>query len=480
MRNLRYLLIVIAILAGCAIPMVAALMIWAEPAGFIVACVPMILALTAVFYNAVRGKPVPRPPRLKRKRRGARPGLWLAMVALPCAVLAFIALCSFGIGIIFSPLALIIVLAYGWLLFAFLHYRFGRQDELLHLIATAVESGAPLAPALRSYVADRPHGTAREFWVALGQFIMLPGYYWIWHRRHQFDRKIQRVAKLLEQGSSLSQALTAVPGVASKQTTVATAVGESTGHLAVCLRHANQVSLGPVWLEVLPRIIYPMSILWFTATMLMWWMVFIAPRLTKIFHDFKIPLPSMTANAMFVSEVFLAFYVNILLLLIIFVLVLIFSPAVRWWMPGLGRWYQSQVQSRLLTLLAVIIEAGKPIPEGIAMLVESGQFSKVVERRLQRAHDRILDGEALAVSLHRYGLLSSAMTPLVQTAERIRNLPWVLRELGAVLADRTIKRMRRGSMTLMPILVIAVGALVGYMVIGMFFPLIELISTLSD
>src|SRR5262249_2832076 len=158
------------------------------------------------------------------------------------------------------------------------------------------------APALKSYVADRPHGTAREFWVALGQFIMLPGYYWIWHSRHQYDRKVKRVATLLEQGRSWSQALAAVTGVASKQTAVAAAGGESTGQLAVCLRHANQVSLGPVWLEVLPRIIYPMSILWFTATMLLWWMIWIAPRFEKIFRDFKIRLPSMTASAVFISE----------------------------------------------------------------------------------------------------------------------------------------------------------------------------------
>src|SRR5262249_34588495 len=262
MRKPRYLVGVILIMALCAMPMVTAVVLRAGTGGFIITCVPLALALAAVFDRALRGEAGPRPARPGRIRRRPGPRLFLAMVAFAIALLAFAALFTFGLGMIFAPLAFFVVLGYGWLLFAFLHYRFGRQDELLHLIATAVESGAPLAPALRSYVADRPHGTAREFWGALGQFIMLPGYYWIWHRRHQFDRKIQKVAKLLEQGSSLSQALASVPGVASKQTTVATAVGESTGKLAVCLRHANQVSLGPVWLEVLPRIIYPMSILW--------------------------------------------------------------------------------------------------------------------------------------------------------------------------------------------------------------------------
>jgi len=481
MWNRRNLLLVIAIVAICAVPMVTGVVMEVGPGWFIVACIPLILALAAVCHRALRGETVPRPPRPRPIRR-RRPGLriFLAMVALPTAFLAFIALFTFGLGLIFTPVALLVVLAYGWLLFAFLHYRFGRQDELLHLITTAVESGAPLAPALRAYIADRPHGTAREFWVALGQFIMLPGYYWIWHRRHQFDRKIKKLADLLEQGSSLSAALASVRGIASKQTVVAAAVGESTGQLPMCLRRVHRVSLGPVWLEVLPRIIYPLSILWFTSTMLMFWLVFIAPKLLKIFKNFKIPFPAMTANAMFISEWFLTSYVNLFLLLFIVVLVLIVSPAVRWWTPGLGRWYQSQVQSRLLGLLAVIVEAGKPIPEGITMLVRSGQFSRIVQRRLQRAHDRILDGEALAVSLHRYGLLSSAMTPLVQTAERVRNLPWVLRELGDVLADRTVRRMRRGSMLLMPILVIGVGVLVGYIVISMFVPLIDLISTLSD
>jgi type II secretory pathway component PulF len=481
MRNARYLLAVLAIVAVCAVPMVTAAAMGLSPGWFIAACIPLILALAAVFHNALRGeRRSDRRPLARRRPRRQRGGLFLAIVALPTALLAFVAFFTFGLGMIFAPLAMLIALAYGWLLFAFLHYRFGRQDELLHLIATAVDSGAPLAPALRSYVADRPHGTTREFWVAVGQFIMLPGYYWIWHRRHQFDRKIKKVASLLEQGSSLSEALAAVPGVAGKQTAVAAAVGESTGHLPMCLRHAQQVSLGPVWLEVLPRILYPFTILWFTATILLWWMVFIGPKLTRIFSAFKLPFPSMTANAMFVSEVFLTSYANVLLLLVIVVLTLIFSPAVRWWTPGLGRWYQSQVQGRLFGLLAVIIEAGKPVPEGIEMLVGSGQFSRTVERRLQHAHDRILDGEALAASLHGYGLLSSAMTPLVQTAERVRNLPWVLRELGVVLVDRTIRRMRRGSMLLMPLMVIGVGVLVGYIVISMFVPLVELISALGD
>src|SRR5581483_9165383 len=71
---------------------------------------------------------------------------------------------AFGPGPVPSVL-LLAAFFYGWMLFAFLHYRQVRQAEFLYLLTTAAESGAPLAPALRAYLGDRPGGAAREVWV---------------------------------------------------------------------------------------------------------------------------------------------------------------------------------------------------------------------------------------------------------------------------------------------------------------------------
>src|SRR5260370_12574586 len=135
-------------------------------------------------------------------------------------------------------LLLFVVLFYAWMLFAYLHYRQGRQDEFLHLLTTAVEANVPLAPALWTYLEDRPHGTQREAWVALILFFVFPGYYWIWHRRHNFDYKVARVARLVEVGVSLPEALRTTPGVASRDPLLAVAIGQSTGKLAYCLRNS--------------------------------------------------------------------------------------------------------------------------------------------------------------------------------------------------------------------------------------------------
>ena len=123
-------------------------------------------------------------------------GLLLSWAAY--AFLLVMMLLSLGLG--YASLLVLLVLAafYGWMLFAFLHYRQCRQEELLQVLAAAAEAEAPLAPALWAYVRDRPRGGLRGVWVAVLLCVVVPGYYWLWYRGSNYDRKVERVAELLE------------------------------------------------------------------------------------------------------------------------------------------------------------------------------------------------------------------------------------------------------------------------------------------
>ncbi len=67
-------------------------------------------------------------------------------------VCLFVATCVLAVVAI-GPLGvlgwLLLLLFYGWMLFTFLHYRHGRQEELWQVISAAVEAQAPLPQALR-------------------------------------------------------------------------------------------------------------------------------------------------------------------------------------------------------------------------------------------------------------------------------------------------------------------------------------------
>src|SRR5205823_2189402 len=221
----------------------------------------------------------------------------LALVATGAGVLVFFGL---AVALVLAgwapglPLLFLLMLFYGWMLFAYLFYRQGRQDELLHFLGTAAESQAPLAPALWAYLRDRPAGPLREFWVALLLFFVFPGYYWLWHRRHSYDQRVARVAYFLEMGDSLPSALRAARGVATGEMILAAQVGQHTGRLAESLRSSLPKRLLAVWMELLPRIFYPLLLLVFLSGIIGFWFQFILPRLMRIFTEFGQELPDAT------------------------------------------------------------------------------------------------------------------------------------------------------------------------------------------
>ncbi len=160
------------------------------------------------------------------------------------------------------PLLFFVILAIGWVVYAFLRYRQARQDEFLQVITTAIEARLPLGPAIRAYLNDRPHEGEGGVWDALLLFLIPPGFL-LWHQRHSFDNRAADVADLLDDGVSLPEALQTVPGVADKEAKLAAEVGQTTGNIAVCLRRADRERLTAAWLEIVPRLLYPALLLLF-------------------------------------------------------------------------------------------------------------------------------------------------------------------------------------------------------------------------
>src|SRR5581483_7580799 len=288
-------------------------------------------------------------------------------------------------------------------LFAFFRYRVLRQEELAHVLAAAAESGAPLAPALWAYLRDRPRDEWRTFWMAVILFFTLPGYYFYW-RRHNYERKVERLASMLETGFPLPEALRAARGAAPREVLLAASVGTSTGQLAACLRLAPRWRLTPVWLESGPRLLYPAFLLVSVYFVVAFLSAFIVPKFQKIFGDFKVRLP-VVSELMFSAARWFVRYGGVVLVMAIpvgvILAVALMSPTLRWYFPGVGRLYRMHARSRVLRMLSVLLDSGKPLPQALEVLAESGYFRGTVLYRLAQVQLRIEQGEPLADSLRR-------------------------------------------------------------------------------
>jgi type II secretory pathway component PulF len=336
---------------------------------------------------------------------------------------------------------------------------------------------------LWAYLEDRPHGVEREAWVAILLFFVFPGYYWIWHRRHSYDHKVARVARLLEAGISLPDALQATPGVVSRDTILAARVGQSSGKLAYCLRHAALWRPAALWLQVVARLLYPLLLLCCVVSIITFWMIYILPKMQRIFYEFHEALPESTErliSASYFAEEYGWIAVAAFFGFAAFVVLLFFSSPLRWYLPIIARFYRMHVQGRVLKMLGLFLDAGKPVPQALGLLASSGYFSTIARWRLRRTQRLVEQGEALANSLRRGGLLPRSMAPLVQAAERMQNLPWALTELGENRANRARRLLRNLSLATTPVFVVIIGVIVGFVVLGIFSPVIELISRQTE
>jgi len=386
------------------------------------------------------------------------------------------------LGIVIYFLVIVFVLvqvaSIFWAVFTFYHYRYIRQEELLHVLKTATESQAPLAPALWAYVGDRPHSTWREFLVSM---MLFPVYYWSWHRWYSYDRKVEQLALILEGGAPLHLALHAVPGVASKEITLASAIGQASGQMASCLSEVPRWQLASLWLDVIPRLLYPVILLFVASGLMIFQMLFVVPRFEKIFADLKVKLPELTEQYIsfgrWVGRYGGVFGLIVLILFALFGLIL-FNSKVCWHFPVVGRIYRLRLQAGILKGLAILMKTGKPTPQAMDLLIESGYFPSVVCLKLEAVRKAIDQGQPLPENLCQNGLLPQSMVPLLQAAGRADNLPWALGELGESQAKRAVRLARRLVMAIFPISIMAIGLAVAAIALGMFLPLVELISEL--
>ena len=372
-----------------------------------------------------------------------------------------------------------------WAVYTFLRYRHGLQDELLVVLAATAEARQPLPSGVEAYLDGRPPPS--EFGIAVRwlAFVAFPLYAYarLWLGWRRYDQLVEELAERLEGGESLSDALRSVPGVAPREVRLAAAVGEATGALGASLRGADRQRWSAAWLDVAPRLVYPLLVLIFVSGVAAFLMTFILPRFVKIFHEFGAPLPpetrllreSWSALDAYVPQSGLA----VVLILAVAAVPLV-STTARWYTPVLGRVYRWVVQAEVLRTLGRLLAVGRTVPQALDFLAASGDLPGVARRRVGAAAAGVGRGDPLAQSLRAAGLLPASMAPLVQASERTGTLPAALLELGEHLAGRAFRVVRRASMLVSPLLVMAVGTVVGFIAIGMFTPLIHLLTSLSE
>jgi type II secretory pathway component PulF len=338
--------------------------------------------------------------------------------------------------------------------------RLGQRNALLATLAIAVERGMPLTAALEA-LADQRRGRSR--------------------------RRLLALTRLLNEGAPLPQALAQVPGSLPRDAEVAIGVGWASGRLAGALREAADTR-GPeraLRSEIAPRLAYLVGVQLTMGLIVSFVLFFIIPKFEVIFADFGLTLPRITVAVIVASRWIIKWGWPILSLMTIceltWAVLLPFSLA-SWLGADLfwvDRLFRSRHTAPVLRALAWMVEGGKPLSSGVASLIRCYPAGWVQGRLTLVLHD-LGSGADVWKALRDRTLIGPADAAILESANRVGNLPWAMRAAADGAARRSLLRIQGWIHLLTTLVVLVLGIAVLVLVTAFFLPLVTLIESLAS
>ncbi len=267
-------------------------------------------------------------------------------------------------------------------------------------------------------------------------------------------------------------------------------VAEETGTLRqVLAEEAHRLmnrgdSANPVRAYLPATMLWILAIWTICASKVSFIMMFIIPKFKKIFEDFGTDLPAMTEMLIGMSDWFLHYWYLLALPAITFIGV----PA--WWM---FRGYLSYISTGtilfsehfprywsplILRLLSVTVATGNALDKGVHAILKELPPGRSAEK-LSAVRQSMLAGDDCWRAMSQHGLLKNREVAFLDSATRTGHLDWGLLHLSRALERRRGRWAQRLASLLQPVVVLAVGMVVGFVCISLFLPLIKLVNDLS-
>lgn len=213
---------------------------------------------------------------------------------------------------------------------------------------------------------------------------------------------------------------------------------------------------------------------------------FFLPRITSLFNNFN-DLPLITRMLLSIANFFSQAWYWIILVVVL--IALIFKRLIthekgkhafelfKLHMPILGKfvWYSEIV--RFVRTLALLFESGVPI-ENALRLAGDVLGTSTLKTEIQRISvNTVKEGRPLSYGLKNSEFFPPLVANMVAVGEESGHLERLLMEIAEYYEKRLEQQTRIASSLLEPLLILIVGAVVGFIVAAMLLPLFKL-STL--
>jgi type IV pilus assembly protein PilC len=299
------------------------------------------------------------------------------------------------------------------------------------------------------------------------------------------------VRKDVEAGISLSDAFERQPKVFNELYVAMVRAGETGGVLEESLiRVADQLEKDDALRrQVKTAMIYPGVIITFALLTLIGLVAFVVPAFVGVFKDFGGELPTITKFTVGMSN--LVVHRGYLLLGGAIGLFVAFQKWRKssWGRPQwdrfrlkipmkIGTIVQKVALARWSRTLSALTSSGVPILQAIEITGRTAGNS-VVEDAMVEVRDSVKSGGTIAAPLKNAAVFPGMVTHMIAVGEETGALDDMLSKVADFYDDEVAAAVKALTSILEPVMIIVVGAIVGFIVISMYMPMFKVYDSIK-
>jgi type IV pilus assembly protein PilC len=241
--------------------------------------------------------------------------------------------------------------------------------------------------------------------------------------------------------------------------------------------------------QVRAAMIYPAVVVSFAVIVLIALVAFIVPVFAKVFKDFGGKLPGLTQFTVGLSDFLTSrWYVCIAIVVAVAWGFLAWKKSTwgraqwdrfRLRIPmRIGEVVQKIALARWSRTLSALTNAGVPILQAIEVTGQTAG-NKVVENAMDSVRDSVKRGGTIAAPLKEVAVFPSMVVHMVSVGEETGALDTMLTKIADFYEDEVNAAIKALTSILEPVMIILIGAIVGFIVISMYLPLFKVYDTIK-
>ncbi|UCE49669.1 MAG: type II secretion system F family protein [Phycisphaerales bacterium] len=331
-------------------------------------------------------------------------------------------------------------------------------------LATLLRAGMPLVPGLSALVEQlRCGGTGENPLAAI----------------------MEDVARDVNSGSTLANALGKHPGIFSNLVVNMVAAGETSGTLEQVLLRVAEILENRVHLaaKVKAAVAYPLMMVVVSVAVVVFLMYVVVPSITEIFIEMERPLPMPTKLLISISgfvRTYLPFIAVAVCLAFLGLMAgykteagRMFADRAKLKLPLFGNLFLKLELARLARTLGILLVSGIPILHALDTAKQVIQ-NRIIAGAIGSVKDMVGKGDTIANAIRKTGLFPPIVYHIITTGQMSGNLEEGLINIADMYDGEVELATKALTSLLEPLVLLFMGAVVAFIVLAVLLPITEI------